>query len=70
METLRHTQERLMATMRDAQRVCEEGAAKRKEQEKELALMNKELHAIVSGNENYSTNNLPTAEDIEYKYLN
>lgn len=70
METLRHTQERLMATMRDAQRVCEEGAAKRKEQEKELALMNKELHAIVSGNENYSTNTLPTAEDIEYKYLN
>lgn len=69
METLRHTQERLMATMRDAQRICEEGAARRKEQEKELALMNKELHSIVSGNENYLSNNQPTAKDIEYKYL-
>ena len=43
METLRHTQESLLATMRDAQKVCEEGAAKRREQEKELAKMNIEI---------------------------
>lgn len=68
METLRHTQERLIATMRDAQKVCEEGAAKRIEQEKELAKMNAEMEQLITGT-NVTIDARPTAKEIESKYI-
>lgn len=70
METLRHTQERLIATMRDAQRVCEQGAAKRLEQEKELAKMNIEMEQLASGVSNAIDGQRQTAKAIEQIYLN
>ena len=69
METLRHTQERLLATMRDAQKICAEGAAKRLQQEKELAKMNTEMANLASGVENSYSNSTPSAKSIEDKYL-
>lgn len=69
METLRHTQERLIATMRDAQKICEEGAAKRREQEKELAKMNIEIENLASGTEVKIIGSRPTAKSIEEKYI-
>ena len=69
METLRHTQERLIATMRDAQKICEEGAAKRREQEKELAKMNVEIENLASGTEGKIIGSRPTAKSIEEKYI-
>ena len=69
METLYRTQERLLATMRDAQRVCEQGALKRMEQEKELAKMNIEIEAIASGTENKILESRPSAKVIEAKYV-
>lgn len=68
METLRHTQERLIATMRDAQKVCEEGAAKRIEQEKELAKMNAEMEQLITGT-NVTIDARPSAKEIESKYI-
>lgn len=68
METLRHTQERLIATMRDAQKVCEEGAAKRIEQEKELAKMNAEMEQMITGT-NVAISSRPSAKEIENKYI-
>lgn len=70
METLRHTQERLLATMRDAQKVCEEGAAKRREQEKELAKMNIEIETLASGIDQKVISSRPSAKSIEEKYIN
>lgn len=70
MDTLRHTQERLLATMRDAQKICEQGAAKRKEQEKELAKMNLEIESIASGTEQTMLSSRPSAKSIEAKYIN
>lgn len=70
METLRHTQERLLATMRDAQKVCEEGAAKRREQEKELAKMNIEIETLASGIDQNIISSRPSAKSIEEKYIN
>lgn len=70
METLRHTQERLLATMRDAQKVCEEGAAKRREQENELAKMNIEIETLASGIDQKVISSIPSAKDIEEKYIN
>lgn len=70
METLRHTQERLLATMRDAQKVCEEGAAKRREQEKELAKMNIEIETLASGIDQKVISSRPSAKAIEEKYIN
>ena len=69
METLRHTQERLVATMRDAQKICEEGAAKRREQEKELAKMNIEIENLAVGAEGKIISSRPTAKSIEAKYV-
>ena len=69
MDTLRHTQERLIATMRDAQKVCEEGAARRMEQEKELAKMNAEIEVLAVGAENVLEAR-PSAKEIEMKYVN
>lgn len=69
METLRHTQERLVATMRDAQKICEEGAAKRREQEKELAKMNIEIENLAVGAEGKIISSRPTAKSIEAKYI-
>lgn len=69
METLRHTQERLVATMRDAQKICEEGAAKRREQEKELAKMNIEIENLAVGAEGKIIGSRPTAKSIEAKYV-
>ena len=69
METLRHTQERLVATMRDAQKICEEGAAKRREQEKELAKMNIEIENLAVGAEGKIIASRPTAKSIEAKYV-
>ena len=69
METLRHTQERLVATMRDAQKICEEGAAKRREQEKELAKMNIEIENLAVGAEGKIIESRPTAKSIEEKYI-
>ena len=69
METLRHTQERLIATMRDAQKICEEGAAKRREQEKELAKMNIEIENLAVGAEGKIIASRPTAKSIEAKYV-
>lgn len=70
METLRHTQERLLATMRDAQKVCEEGAAKRREQENELAKMNIEIETLASGIDQKVISSRPSAKSIEEKYIN
>ena len=69
METLRHTQERLIATMRDAQKICEEGAAKRREQEKELAKMNIEIENLAVDAEGKIISSRPTAKSIEAKYV-
>lgn len=69
METLRHTQERLIATMRDARKICEEGAAKRREQEKELAKMNIEIESLAVGAEKELFNSRPSAKSIEEKYV-
>lgn len=70
METLRHNQERLIATMRDAQRICEQGAAKRKAQEKELAKMNNDMAQLVSGTTKIVEENaIESADEIEAKYI-
>ena len=70
METLRHTQERLLATRRDAQKVCEEGAAKRREQENELAKMNIEIESLASVIVQKVISSRPSAKSIEEKYIN
>jgi hypothetical protein len=56
--------------MRDAQKICEQGAAKRKEQEKELAKMNLEIESIASGTEQTMLSSRPSAKSIEAKYIN
>lgn len=69
LETLRHNQERLIATMRDAQKAADEGMRKRAELERELVKMNVELNDIVSGTEHKTVASRPSAKYIEDKYL-
>lgn len=68
METLRHNQERLIATMRDALAITKESQTKWKEQEKELAKMNVELENYVTGTERNVRTTVPNAKEIEAKY--